>query len=199
MIRTAEVSAILGVKNVVIHADTFYDKRGIQDGKKVCDIIYDIYAPMVDLAKKNGVSIACENLFDDNRVPHNLHCRFCSRFDELMMMVDRFNSDNVGVCWDFGHGRVSFGDDYALEYLEMVGDKLIATHVHDNIYHGDLHSFPYLGGTDWTKALDILKRIGYKGAFTFELVYGCIPDELLGDFGRLFAKTGRYMIDKIEK
>lgn len=199
MLKTVEVSAILGVKNIVIHADTYYDKRGIQDARAVCDRIYDIHAPMVELAKRKGVNIACENLFDDGRAPYNLHCRFCSRFDELMMMVDRFDSDNVGVCWDFGHGRVALGDDYSLEFLEMVGDKLIATHVHDNIYHSDLHSFPYLGGTDWTRALDVLKKIGYKGAFTFELVYGCIPDELLSDFGRLFAKTGRYMIGQLEK
>lgn len=199
MLKTVEASAVLGVKNVVIHADTYYEKYGIQDANQVCNIIYDIHAPMVELAKKRGVNIACENLFDDYRAPHNLHCRFCSRFDELMMIVDRFNSDNVGVCWDFGHGRVGFGDDFALDYLEKVGKKLFATHVHDNIYHQDLHSFPYLGGTDWTRALDIIKRIGYTGAWTFELVYGCIPDELLCDFGKIFAKTGRYMIDKIEK
>ncbi len=199
MLKTAEACAILGVENIVIHADTYYEKRGIQDAKEVCDIIYDIYAPMVEYAKKTGVNIACENLFDDYRAPNNLHCRFCSRFDELMMMVERFNSDNVGVCWDFGHGRCSFGDDYALEYLERVGDKLIATHVHDNVYGNDIHSLPYLGGTDWTRALDILRRINYKGAFTFELVYGGIPDALMEDFGRLFAKTGRYMIDRIEK
>lgn len=199
MIKTAEVSSILGVENIVIHADTYYDKRGIQDAKAVCNLIYDIYAPMVELAKKNGVNIACENLFDDYRAPNNLHCRFCSRFDELMMMVERFNSDNVGVCWDFGHGRVAFGDDYSLEYLEKVGEKLIATHVHDNVYGKDIHSFPYLGDTSWSQALDILKRIKYKGAFTFELVYGCVPDELLEDFGRLFCKTGRYMIKQIEE
>ncbi len=199
MLKTVEASAVLGVRNIVIHADTYYEKCGIQDAKAVCDIIYDIHAPMVELAKKRGVNIACENLFDDYRAPNNLHCRFCSRFDELMMMVERFNSDNVGVCWDFGHGRCSFGDDFSLGYLEKVGDRLIATHVHDNVYGKDIHSLPYLGGTDWTKALDILKRIKYKGAFTFELVYGHIPEALIEDFGRLFAKTGRYMIEQIEK
>ena len=199
LLKTIEASAVLGVMTVVIHADTYYEQPGIQDANEVCDIIYDIHAPMVELAKKRGVNIACENLFDDHRIPHNLHCRFCSRFDELMMIVDRFNSDNVGVCWDFGHGRVSFGDGYDLAFLEKVGKKLFATHVHDNIYHQDLHSFPYLGGTDWIRALDIIKRIGYTGAWTFELVYGCIPDELLSDFGRLFAKTGRYMIGQIEE
>lgn len=199
MMKTAKVSAILGVENIVIHADTYYSKRGIQDAGSVCDMIYEIYAPMVEYSAKNGVNVACENLFDDYRAPNNLHCRFCSRFDELMQMVDRFRSDNVGVCWDFGHGRVAFGDDYTLEYLEMVGDKLFATHVHDNVYGKDIHSLPYLGGTDWARALGILKRINYKGAFTLELVYGSIPDALIEDFGRLFAKTGRYMIKQIEE
>ncbi|MBR5307719.1 MAG: sugar phosphate isomerase/epimerase [Clostridia bacterium] len=199
MLKTVEVSAVLGVKNIVIHADTYYEKRGIQDANEVCNLIYDTHAPMVELAKKKGVNIACENLFDDHRIQHNLHCRFCSRFDELMMIVDRFNSDNVGVCWDFGHGRCGLGEDFMPEYLERVGKKLIATHVHDNVYHQDIHSLPYLGGTDWTEICEIIKRIGYKGAWTLELVYGCIPDELLYDFGTLFAKTGRYMIDRIEK
>lgn len=195
---TVDVSEILGVKTIVVHGDTYFEKRGIQDTNEVLTKVYDTFAPMVERTAGSDIKVAFENLFDDGRAPHHLHCRFCSRFDELMLLVDKFGTDKVGVCWDFGHARCGIGEEFALDYLEKVGDKLIATHVHDNVCHEDTHSFPYMGGTDWTRALEILKKIGYRGSFTFELVYGAFPEELLMDFGKLFVKTGRYMISKIE-
>ena len=35
--------------------------------------------------------------------------------------------------------------------------------------------------------------LGYAGTFTFEMVYGCFPDELVTDYARFLHKTGVYM------
>ena len=56
---------------------------------------------------------------------------------------------------------------------------------------------PYFGGTNWEEAMSTLKGIGYNGSFTLELVYGCIPDELLPDYIKLFHKTGMYMLEHV--
>ncbi len=197
MLKTVDTSALLGVKTVVIHADTFYDKNGITEPDKVETFIYDTYAPMVERAEKKGIKIAMETLFDDGRAEGNKHCRYCSYIYELNSIVRRYNTDAVGICWDFGHARVVYGDDQ-FRMMRMVGDKIISTHVHDN-YGSDMHLYPFLGKTDWQEGLATLKKIGYSGAFTFEFVYGCLPEELLYDYGKIFYKTGKYMLEQIEK
>jgi len=39
------------------------------------------------------------------------------------------------------------------------------------------------------------KKIGYSGEFTFEFVYGNIPDVLLEDYLAIFYKTGKYLVE----
>lgn len=194
MIKTVEVSKLLGAECVVVHADTYYDKEYRFDYKNVLEIIYDVYAPMVEAAKKQGIKIAMETLFED-RAPSGKRARFTSYVEELNDIVSKYNDPIVGICWDFGHARVSHGDSQFKE-MEKVGDKIISTHVHDNYGENDLHLLPFLGKTDWTEGMKTLKKIDYKGDLTFEVVYGCFPDELQNDFLSLCKKTGSYLINE---
>lgn len=197
LVRSVEISRILGAKTVVVHADTYYDKEYRFDFDTVLQTVYECYAPMVEAAEKADVRIAMETLFED-RAPQGKRARFTSLVEELTAIVGKFNTSAVGICWDFGHAGVVYGNGQ-FEKLRNVGDKVIATHVHDNMISRDLHMFPYSGQTDWETALRTLGEIGYTGSFTFELVYGCMPDELLADYARLLHKTGRFMVEEIEK
>ena len=189
--RCVEASAVLGVKNIVVHADTYYEKDF--DFDRALNVIYEVYAPIVESAVKNGIKIAMETLFED-RAPNGKRARFTSCLEELEAIVGKFSDKSVGICWDFGHARVVYGDKQ-FEQMKRVGSKIIATHVHDNIGAKDLHQMPYFGGTNWEEAMSTLKGIGYNGSFTLELVYGCIPDELLPDYIKLFHKTGMHMLE----
>lgn len=108
MIKTVEASKILGADNVVVHADTYYDDEYNFDFDKVLKIIYEIYAPMVEAAKKHDIKIAMETLFED-RAPKGKRARFTSYVDELDAIVSMYNDPIVGICWDFGHAKVSYG------------------------------------------------------------------------------------------
>lgn len=196
MIKTVEVSKILGADNVVVHADTYYDKEFRFEYNEVLNTIYDIYAPMVEAAKKHGIKIAMETLFED-RAPKGKRARFTSYVNELDDIVSKFGDPIVGICWDFGHARVSHGDEQ-FEEMRKVGDKIIATHVHDNHWSADMHLLPFEGDTDWNDGMKTLKEIGYSGALTFEMVYGCIPDELIPDYAAWCRKIGEYLISIFE-
>ncbi len=67
--------------------------------------------------------------------------------------------------------------------LDKYGDRLIATRLNDNLgvsdfdgkvtWTDDLHLLPFDGIIDWREAADKLKRCGYDGILTFELLkYG---------------------------
>ena len=48
---------------------------------------------------------------------------------------------------------------------------------------------------DWDEIIKYLKETGYKGNFTFEMVYGCLPDEFIQKYMNLFCQTGKYLVN----
>lgn len=188
-----EVSAILGVKNMVIHADEYFAPKGKQySAKDACDYAYDYFAPYVEFAKKHGMGVAIENVFGDMGIP-----RYGSEVEDIISIIDRFNDPCVGCCWDFGHAAVAFGEEKMLDKLKQVGSRLTCTHVHDNYVYSDMHLPPYMGKIDWESHMAYLKEVGYNGTFTYEFVYGCIPDELLPDYIKLSYKTAQFLTGEI--
>lgn len=193
--RTLIASKIVGAKYVVVHADE-YKTRGRYDTKEILDFTYDYLAPYVEYAVKNGMGIAIENVFEDNtyRYPQvDGKSRFTSRVEELKAIIERFNTLDVTCCWDFGHAKCSFGNEGMLDALKQVGKYVSCTHVHDNYYQKDLHLPPFWGEIDWEAHIDYLKEISYGGKFSFELVYGRIPDALLPMWMRTIYETGKYI------
>ena len=192
MQRSFEASKILGAKNIVIHADKYIpDDTGL-DYKKALTQIYDFYAPYVEYAKKVGLGVAIENLFEDG--PCGMRTRFTAFVEEQIAMIEKFGDPSVTACWDFGHGKVAYGSKH-LDALKQLGSLVTCTHVHDNIWRCDLHQNIFLGDTDWEEVIRYLKEINYQGKFTFEMVYGTIPDPLLQKYMNLFYETGEYLIN----
>jgi sugar phosphate isomerase/epimerase len=59
-----------------------------------------VFDPVIELAVKENVGIAFENMCDrDNKR------RFGTSTFELKSLVDAFHTDQVGACWDIGHGN----------------------------------------------------------------------------------------------
>jgi len=194
--RVFEASKILGAKYVVVHADE-YRTVDHYDEKEAEDFAYDFLAPYVDYAKKNGMTVAIENVFEDSirRCPQfGGKSRYTSRIHELKAIIERFNDPAVQCCWDFGHANCAFGKDNMLDALKEVGKYLCCTHVHDNYYEKDLHLAPFLGEIRWEEHMAYLKEIGYAGKFSFEMVYGRQPEALLGGWLKELHKTGEYLV-----
>jgi sugar phosphate isomerase/epimerase len=50
----------------------------------------------------------------------------------------------------------------------MIGDKLKAVHIHDNMGKEDEHLIPGDGIIDWNAFADALREIGYTGVISLE-------------------------------
>lgn len=184
--RAIETAGILGAKYIVIHADEYRLGAGEEyDSAKVADWTYEYLAPFVEQAEKCGVGIALEDLFEEagKNKPRSRHC---STVEELVGMIERFG-DTVSCCWDFGHAEVAYGAEGAFDAFKAAFPYITCTHVHDNYYNKDLHLLPYQGNLDWTAHMRYLKENGYKGNFTYEFVYGKMPENILHEY-LLFAK-----------
>ena len=127
------------------------------------------YGRIIDEAERCGVNIAFENTEGE---------------EYLFALLDRYGDrKNVGFCLDTGHEMCyNFGKNL----LEFFGDKLIATHINDNLgikdyngkifWHDDLHLLPFDGIRDWQETADRFRKCGYKGILTFELCKTSKPD-----------------------
>ena len=110
--------------------------------------------PVVRYAEDNGVKIAFENI-------DHPQC--------LLQTMAHFTDKHVGFCYDSGHEACR---GYGYEFLPLVGDRLICTHIHDNDMVDDLHLIPFDGKIDWQRVMRQLKECHYKGPLTLELRYG---------------------------
>jgi len=193
MDRTIRAAAILGAKYIVIHGDEYRMAPGeVYDSKRVHEWVYDFLVPYVELARSLGIGVALENLFEDdgNDAPRSRHC---STVEELLMLIERFG-EGVSCCWDFGHGRLSFGDDGAFESFKVLFPHITCTHVHDNYYGKDLHLPPFLGDLEWEKYIRFMKENGYAGNFTYELGYGHKEGPIMHEFLLFVKKIGDHLL-----
>lgn len=120
------------------------------------------FSRVVDYAREKGVKIAFENVEGE---------------EYLDALMDHFTGDDtVGFCWDSGHEMCY---NYSKDLLEKYGDRLLSTHLNDNLgikdYNGkitwldDLHLLPFDGAADWREIAKRLHRCGFRDILTFEL------------------------------
>ena len=186
VMQSLEDSAVLGADCMVVHADAWFEPDYVQwDYPKVVQSVYEVFAPIVERAEKLGVKLAMETLHEwlGN---HYHRMRLCTFVEELDDIVGRFASENVGVCWDFGHAAIVYKQDQ-FRAMKRLKSRVIATHVHDNNAQTDLHGLPYSWSTNWEEGMKTLAEIGYQGDLTLEIGHGALPDALAIDFLR-YAK-----------
>lgn len=127
------------------------------------------YERIINEADKCGVNIAFENT---------------EGLEYLEKLLDTFSDrKNVGFCLDTGHEMCY---NYGENLLEKWGDRLIATHLNDNLgikdysgrifWHDDLHLLPFDGIRDWDELACRFRKINYKGFLTFELCKASKPN-----------------------
>ncbi len=155
---------------MVVHAFKGYDhspnEKGIENFGKV-----------VHEAECLGVKVAFENTEGE---------------EYLAAVMERFKGSHaVGFCWDTGHEMCY---NHSKDMLSLYGDKLIATHINDNLgirdfdgnitWYDDSHLLPFDGIADWQGIADRLDKCGYNGELTFELNRYSRPERYENDFYR---------------
>ena len=186
--RSIVASGELGVKWIAMHAGTV-----LEDGysaRRSRDRNLSYFRPHIALAKECGCGIALENMADFKERRR----WYTASTEELIDLVDAFEDESVGICWDFGHANLT-GADQA-ESLRQVGSWLKSTHVDDNHGKMDEHLAPFYGNIAWEPLMKILSEIGYLGDFTFEVheFAGGMPDALRDSQLEHIAAIGNYLL-----
>lgn len=194
--RSIEASAKLGVKWVVVHAqtDVLSDEMSFEQNLKTN---IEFYTPLVEWAKQYGTGIAIENMAEFN--PVKTKHRFTAIVDEQIAIIDALNDSAVGGCWDFGHAQLVYQNQ--VPALRKLGKRLKATHVQECDGKSDDHFLPFVRGTTpWEELMPLLKEIEYDGDFTYEVhgFFGKIPDDLRLRAGKFAHEVGMYLLGLYE-
>lgn len=150
-----------GVPIVVIHPIIGMDRHN------PTDLGIERFGRLVKEAEKLGIMLAFENV---------------EGIEYLEKIIAELGSSPaVGYCWDTGHEMCYNG---SMDVPALFGDKLICTHLNDNLgqtdpnvitWLDDSHLFPFDGIADWQGIADRLDRINYAGELTFELTIASKP------------------------
>ncbi len=132
----------------------------------------ELYSALIPTIRETGVRVATENMFSSYK----------KRVIEAVMSNARFAADFVdhmnaiageklfGFCYDSGHVGLLHLDPS--RFIETLGERISVLHLHDNDGVSDQHIFPYEGIIDWDGVCASLKKVGYKGAISFETFNG---------------------------
>ena len=194
--RSIVCTKILGAFWTVAHPGTSCGDSLIGEGSRRKNLEY--FSGHLEFAKRHNVGICIENMAD---FPGQGYPRsYCATVEELADLVDTLSQswDNVGICWDFGHANLMYGDQ--IPCLEYLGSRIKVTHVHDNMGKTDEHRAPFLGNIKWDEIMKALVRCGYEGDFSFEVkrLAANVPENIKDSYWEYMKKTGGYLLSLTE-
>lgn len=194
IIRSIEISGILGAKHCVVHPCNDYTVEE--------NIV--LYKNLEEAARKAGVKIAVENMWnwwhwgkpDGHVLP-----AACSHQDDFFAHMEALAKDVYVSCVDIGHAEMmhAYGTN-AVKLIKTLGSYMQCMHLHDVNLVDDNHSFPFTQSIDYAPIIATLKEIGYKGDITMEarLPSKYLPIELIPAATRYLAEIGKYFKNAIE-
>lgn len=134
-----DLAAALGSPDAILHIDITDDVfRSDKTESAFFDPFWQSLDDLQPYCVESGVKIAVETL-------QGASADSWLRFYDLLF--DRYPPEFIGLCLDIGHWHIVAGDD--LSILNRHGNRLIATHIHDNFGATDDHLLPFLGTIDW--------------------------------------------------
>ena len=140
------LAALIRPKAVVFHPE--YDPwRHEEDFDLWFQGSLEMWNPFVKEAEKLEVTLALENVFDEGP-------------ETLKKLLEEINSSHCGFCFDTGHWLIYSKKKWE-EWIELLGERLVEVHLHDNNGEEDQHLPPGDGKFDfigffrrlWTRRL----------------------------------------------
>ena len=185
--RSIASAGLLGASNIVIHS------VNVPEGVNFEDYNVEFYKSFIPYCEKYGICVAVENLFV--RLPENKG--FLPKLgtpEDLCRIVERIASPYIVACVDVGHAALT-GHKPEDFIAAMNPDILACLHVQDVDYKDDRHMLPFTESLDWTAIMTALKKKGYKGDLTLEIIkyLDQLPVELLPDALAFSAKVANHL------
>lgn len=163
----------VGIKSAVLHLDAFKEPAGREELPLEEIIVRNCEAlsELLDYVKGTDLVICLENL---------ITTPFVNSIDGIMYFIDRFKSENLGICLDTGH--LNINDKKQVEFIKRAGKHLKALHLNDNEGQRDQHLLPYgKGNVDFVSLIKETRAQGYDGLYNLEIPgESGAPLEILG-------------------
>lgn len=197
-----KVCGRLGIPWMVLHPDIFPGPFDAEHDAAMLKGNADFFRSLIPDCEKHHVGIAIENIYD-----HYAQTRGCQRYfasipEEQYALIDELNHPLIGGCWDTGHAHMNHLDQRV--GITALGKRLKAIHIQETRSGEDRddHVLPYSiehPGVDWDSVISGLRKIDFRGPFTFETHQAIrrVPVELLDDVLRYNVAVGRYLVGKI--
>jgi len=106
-------------------------------------------------ARDRGVQLLLENIPNDLAAPAR-----------LIQFIQYTRLEDLKICFDTGHAHMTGGVQPAFELLK---NRIVSTHVHDNRREKDDHLFPFDGGIDWEQTIRDFRTVDGQFPIVFEL------------------------------
>jgi sugar phosphate isomerase/epimerase len=119
-----------------------------------------------EMAGRAGVQLALEVIPNALSTPESL----------VKLIEEDLEGISAGICMDVGHAHI-MGD--LNDAIEHCSGHIITTHLHDNRRKSDDHLTPGEGNIDWPATLMELQKVGYEGAWMFEVANTSTPKTVL--------------------
>ena len=153
-LATLEVAAVVPYSTLVLHCGVPEPFGGPADNHLAAMV--RSLEELSPAAERHDVRLAVEV------IPNGL-----STASALVHLLESdLDARGLGICVDVGHARL-MGD--VVDAIETCSGHVITTHLHDNRGRSDDHLVPGKGVVDWDAALLAFQKIGYDGAWMFEL------------------------------
>ncbi len=166
MPRAIEFASLLGIPNIVIHP--IQKGRYYGNEKTVFDMSVEFYRSLAPIARKFGVKIAIENMWQRHPVTKHICDDTLASSKDLVAMYDTLADPEVfTICLDIGHAALC-GREPETMIREIGHERLGCIHAHDVDYVDDLHTLPGTSKIKWERVCEALAEIDYKGCFTLE-------------------------------
>lgn len=198
ILRSMEAAALMGVHNIVVHP--VQELEYATNEEKLWEENLEFYRGLIPYCEEYGIRICAENMWQCDKRRNYIVDSVCARPDEFVRLLDELDSPWVVGCLDLGHCAL-VGREPQDVIRAMGAKRLQALHVHDVNYVRDCHTMPFMESLDWEAITRALAEIGYEGDFTLEadeFLRG-LPPELMPEASVLMAKTGRYLMKRIEE
>jgi sugar phosphate isomerase/epimerase len=134
--------APLGVVTYTLHPGI----TEVQTSPQQWSAIAQSLEELLPTAEETGIILALENGHESLEDLHH-----------LAALTDEYRHPNLGLCFDSGHAN-SFSPLGALGVAQMLADKWVTCHLHDNYGTEDEHNPPGEGNIAWKELMPILKK-----------------------------------------
>lgn len=197
ILRSMEIASIMGVRNIVVHPRQHLPY--VKYRQQLFEENVAFYKSLIPHCARLNIHVCAENMWQFDRNRNIIVDSVCARPEEFCAMIDAVDSPWIVACLDLGHAALT-GQDPADMIRALGHDRLQALHVHDVDHLHDCHTLPFTRNLDWESIAAALGEIDFQGDFTFEAdnFLAPFPRELQQEASAFMAKTGRYLINRVE-